>query len=319
VAGRRALIVGTRGSRLALCQAELVVDTLRARHPQLELTLREVRTEGDRRSRTSLAQIGGQGVFVKELEAALLRGDIDLAVHSLKDVPAAVREGLVLAAFPERADPRDALVAPGGLALAGLASGARIGTGSARRAVQLRALRPDVEPVDIRGNVDTRVRKVDDGAVDAAILAAAGLARLGLLDRASVLFSPDEMMPAVGQGTLAVEARADDAELLELVSTIDHRETRLACEAERAFLARLGGGCRLPFGALAEVDGDSLRARGFISDDAGGRMLRAEVSGALEEHEALGARLAEALLEQGGAAFIAHAGRASAWQEGPIG
>ena len=305
----RILTVGTRGSRLALRQTALVVDELRVHHPELQFEVRKVRTEGDRRSQASLSQIGGQGVFVKELEAALLRGEVDLAVHSLKDMPPDLASGLTVAAIPQRADPRDALVSRGGATIATLPEGARVGTGSARRAVQLRALRADLEPVDIRGNVETRIRKVDEGEVEAVLLAAAGLGRLGLLDRAAELLAPDRMLSAVGQGAIAVQvragdARAGDAELIELLAAIDHRESRLACESERAFLARLGGGCRLPFGALAEIEGGTLRARGFISDAEGTRAFRAEISGPAEEAESIGIELAERLLAQGAAAFV---------------
>jgi hydroxymethylbilane synthase len=251
----------------------------------------------------SLTSVGGQGIFVKELEAALLRSEIDLAVHSLKDVPADVADGLVLAAYPERADPRDALVTRGE-PLARLAAGSRIGTGSQRRAVQLRGLRPDIEPVDIRGNVDTRVRKVDDGTVDGAVLALAGLERLGLSARAVEVFEPDVMIPAVGQGALAVEARADDSEVMEALSAIDNRATRQAVEAERAFLERLGGGCRLPFGALATIDGGALLITGFISDESGASAFRSEMRGPASDARATGARLAEALLAQGAARFV---------------
>ena len=301
---RQTLIVGTRGSRLALRQTELIVQALRTHHPELQFQVREVRTEGDRRAQASLSRIGGQGVFVKELEATLLRREVDLAVHSLKDVPIELTPGLTLAAIPQRGDPRDALVSRDGATLATLPTGARVGTGSARRAVQLRALRPELTPVDIRGNVDTRIRKADEGEVDAVVLAAAGLERLGLLERAAELLSPDAMLPAVGQGALAIEARADDAQLLGLLAAVDHRETRLACEAERAFLGRLGGGCRLPFGALAVVEGETVRARGFISDLEGAQSFRTEVSGPAAEAESVGVRLAEALLAQGAAAFV---------------
>ncbi len=304
MAARRAFTVGTRGSRLALRQTELIIDALRGRHPELQFEVREVCTEGDERSQASLSSIGGQGVFVKELEAALLRGEVDLAVHSLKDMPADLASGLTVAAIPRRADPRDALVSRGGATIATLPDGARVGTGSARRAVQLRALRADLEPVDIRGNVETRIRKVDEGEVDAVLLAAAGLGRLDLLDRAAELLAPDRMLPAVGQGALAVEVRADDAELIELLAAIDHRESRLACESERAFLARLGGGCRLPFGALAEIEGGTLRVRGFISDAEGGSAFRMEASGPADEAESIGIQLAERLLAQGAAAFV---------------
>jgi len=301
---KRLLVVGTRGSRLALRQTQLVSEALRARCPDIGLQVREVRTEGDRRPDEPLSRIGGQGVFVKELEAALLRHEIDLAVHSLKDVPADLAPGLTLAAYPQRGDPRDALVARDRATLRQLPPGARVGTGSERRAVQLVALRADLVPVEIRGNVDTRVRKVEQGDVDAAVLAVAGLERLGLLERAAEVFAPEAMLPAVGQGALAVEARADDTEVIELLAAIDDLDTRLTCSAERAFLRRLGGGCRLPFGALAVIDGDALRIRGFISDAGGAHVFRGETSGDADGAEEIGAKLAQTLLDQGAAAFV---------------
>jgi hydroxymethylbilane synthase len=304
VPAARPLIVGTRGSRLALRQTELVIDALRASLPSIDVTVREVRTEGDRRANEPLSRIGGQGVFVKELEAALLRGEIDLAVHSLKDVPADLTPGCALAAYPERADPRDALVARDRVTLKHLPRGARVGTGSDRRSAQLRALRGDLVPVEIRGNVDTRVRKVEEGEVDAAVLAVAGLERLDLLERAAEVFTPDTMLPAVGQGALAVEVREDDAEATELLAAVDDRATRLACTAERSFLRRLGGGCRLPFGALASMAGATLRIQGFISDAGGAHTFRGESSGDPEAAEAIGAALAQALLDQGAAAYV---------------
>ena len=300
----RTIIVGTRGSRLALSQTRQFVQTLAGHHPDLHVETREVRTEGDLRPKDSLQKIGGQGVFVKELETALLKSEVDLAVHSLKDVPVEMAAGLTLAAIPQRADPRDVLVTKGGATLATLPAGARVGTGSGRRAVQLRARRPDLEMVDIRGNVDTRIRKVDDGDLDAVVLAAAGLTRLGLLERAAEVFEPDVMVPAVGQGALAVQTREDDGQLRELLQAVDHTETRLACQAERAFLGRLGGGCRLPFGALATIDGNTMRIRGFISDIAGTRSFSEELDGPAAEPESLGVRLAEALLNQGASAFV---------------
>ncbi len=306
-AGRR-LTVGTRGSRLALRQTELVVTALREHYSDIEIEVREIRTEGDRRPGESLTAIGGQGVFVKEIEAALLRREIDVAIHSLKDVPADLAEGCVIAAVPQRGDPRDALVTRDGARLADLRPGARIGTGSARRAVQLRALRSDVEPADIRGNVETRIRKVDEGDYDGAVLAVAGLERLGLLGRASQVFEPEELLPAVGQGALAVEARADDTELLQLLAAIDDRSARVAVEAERAFLQRLGGGCRLPFGALAEIDGAMLRIRGFSSDDTGTELFRSEQTGAVTDATTLGARLAEQLLSLNASFYVPSTG-----------
>jgi hydroxymethylbilane synthase len=287
----RSLIAGTRGSRLALRQTELVLDALRNTHPGIEIEVREIRTEGDR-SEAPLSAIGGQGVFVKEIETALLRKEIDFAVHSLKDLPPEVAGGLVIVAIPERADPRDALVTRDGATLADLSSGAKIGTGSARRAVQLRALRSDVEPADIRGNVETRIRKVDESQYDGAVLAVAGLERLGLLDRASQVFLIEEMIPAVGQGALAVEARADDERTLALLKVIDHAASRIACEVERAFLAELGAGCRFPAGALATVDGETLRLTGMIASDNDGPTFREVSSASIADGRELGARLA---------------------------
>jgi len=309
VSPERVIIVGSRGSRLALRQTELVLAELSRRFPGRRFQVQEVRTTGDRRPEISLAAIGGQGVFVKELEAALRARRVDLAVHSLKDVPAEVGRGLVLAAVTERGDVRDAVVSRGRRRLAELPAGSRIGTGSLRRAVQVRALRPDLEVVELRGNVDTRLRKVEEGLVDAAILAAAGLARLGYLGRAAELLDTDAVLPAIGQGALTLEARADDAEVIEMASALEHRDTRLAVTAERAFLARLGGGCRLPMAALGIVEGDSLRLRGLIADPAGRRLLRGQVAGPSVDAEALGASLAEQLLSQGAAELIAEAAR----------
>jgi hydroxymethylbilane synthase len=309
VSPERVIIVGSRGSRLALRQTELVLAEMRQRFPGRRFEVQEVRTTGDRRPEVSLAAIGGQGVFVKELETALRARRVDLAVHSLKDVPAEVGRGLVLAAVTERGDVRDAVVRRGQRRLAELPAGSRVGTGSLRRAVQVRALRPDLKVVDLRGNVDTRLRKVEEGLVDAAILAAAGLARLGYLERAAELLDTDAMLPAIGQGALTLEARADDAEVIEMASALEHRDTRLAVTAERAFLARLGGGCRLPMAALGIVEGDSLRLRGLIADPEGRRLLRGEVAGPASEAEAVGIALAEQLLSRGATELIAEAAR----------
>jgi len=305
----RVIVVGSRGSRLALRQTELVMAELRRCFPSRRFQVQEVRTTGDRRPEASLAAIGGQGVFVKELETALRARRVDLAVHSLKDMPAEIGRGLVLAAVTERSDVRDAVVSRGHRRLAELPAGSRVGTGSPRRSVQVRALRPDLKVVDLRGNVDTRLRKVEEGQVDAAILAAAGLARLGYLERAAELLDTDAMLPAIGQGALTLEARADDTEAIEMASALDHRETRLATAAERAFLARLGGGCRLPMAALGVAEGDSLRLRGLIADPEGRRLLRGEAEGPASDAEALGASLAEQFLAQGAADLIAEAGR----------
>ncbi len=289
---------------MALAQTALAVQSIQDHNPQLQFELREIRTEGDRNADASLAAIGGQGIFVKELEAALRRGEIDIAVHSLKDVPAETAEGLTLAAFPPRNDARDALVTRDGRMLAELPSGARIGTGSARRAVQLRRLSQDIEPVEIRGNVDTRIRKVDDGDYDATVLAMAGLSRLDVSGRVAELFNVDAMTPAVGQGALGLQCRSDDGDVTGALASIDDAATRAACLAERAFLARLGGGCRLPFGAYAELRDGLLDLRGFVSDEDGGNFFRGELSDAVDAAPQLGARLAELLLAQGAAAFV---------------
>jgi len=290
----RTFVIGARGSRLSLRQVELVSAALRAARPDVRLAVREIHTEGDR-SGAPLAQIGGLGVFTKAIEDALLAGDADIAIHSMKDLPTALADGLTIAAVPPREDVRDTLVTRDGRTLAELPRGARIGTGSGRRAVQVRALRPDVETAEIRGNVDTRIRKVETGEYDGAVLALAGLSRLGLTQKAGQVFSVDEMLPAVGQGALAIEVRAADAEALALAALIDDTHTRVAVEAERAYLARLGGGCRQPVGAHAVVNGDELALRVMIEHE-GGRIARAEVRGRASEAAALGVRAAEMVM-----------------------
>lgn len=300
--GRRVIVVGTRGSRLALAQTALVVDALKAAHPGLALETRVIRTSGDR-SQVSLSQMGGRGVFVIELEQALLAGDIDVAVHSLKDLPVDETPGLLIAAIPPREDPRDALVSRGGVPLARLRPGAVLGTGSPRRACQLAALRPDLRIEDIRGNVDTRLRKVEEGRYDAVVLAAAGLSRLGWQDRATEVFSPDVFLPAVGQGALAVQVRADDREAQDVVALLDDAATRAAVTAERALERRLGGGCHAAVGALAEVHGGRLRLRAMAGRPSG-EMVRGEAECPAAEAGAAGVRLAEELLSKGAAALL---------------
>ncbi|MEX0800016.1 MAG: hydroxymethylbilane synthase [Dehalococcoidia bacterium] len=294
----RRFVVGSRGSPLSRRQTEIALEPIRLAHPEAAIETRAVRTEGDRSS-ASLTEIGGRGVFVAELEAALLRGDIDIAVHSLKDMPSHCADGLAIASVSVRADVRDALISRDGAKLVGLAAGAVVGTGSPRRAAQLLAARPGLRVADIRGNVDTRIRKVKDGDYDATVLAAAGLARMGWLDRATELFSTDVMLPAVGQGALALQVRADDAEAVALVAAADDPDTHRATAAERAFEARLGGGCHSAIAALAEVTGDRVHLRGLVATTDGRELLRGEIEGALEDAEPLGAELAEALLVRG--------------------
>jgi hydroxymethylbilane synthase len=298
----RSFVVGARGSRLALRQTEIVLDGLRAVRPGVSLQIRTIQTQGDR-SAAPLGEMGGRGVFVIEIEQALLAGEIDIAVHSLKDLPALETAGLVLAALPPRDDPRDVLVARDSATLGSLRPGATVGTGSPRRAAQLLAARADLRIADIRGNVDTRLRKVAEGEYDAVVLAAAGLARLGWLERASQVFDPEEMLPAVGQGALAVQVRESDSEARALVGPIDHTGTRAAVSAERAFERRLGGGCHAAMAALGELAGEGLRVRG-LAGDAAGRLIRGEAGGAAGDAESLGVRLAEELLKKGAAALL---------------
>jgi hydroxymethylbilane synthase len=294
----RTLIVGTRGSRLARRQTDEVVAALQQSHPNHRFDIRVVRTTGDRRPQP-LSEIAGEGVFTKELEEALLSGQIDIAVHSLKDLPTALHHRLILAAVTRREDPRDALVAAGGRTLAQLSKGASIGTGSVRRAAQLRLLRPDLKPVPVRGNVDTRLAKVESGEMEAIIVAAAALARLGRLDAASELFALEAMLPAPGQGALAVETRGDDAEARDAASTVDDFESRAATTAERAFLERLGGGCRVPVAAYAVIEKSELRLQGLVVDLRGQHAVRGEISGDPDDAESLGERLAKSLLAKG--------------------
>jgi len=301
------LRIGTRASQLARTQSGQVADLVRSRLG-VEVELVEVTTEGDT-STASLASLGGTGVFVSALRDALLRGDVDLAVHSLKDLPTAPAEGIALAAIPTREDPRDVLVARDGLTLGELPAGSRVGTGSPRRAAQLHALGLGLEIIDIRGNVDTRLRKVAEGEYDAVVLARAGLARLGLEDRITETLDPLQMLPAPGQGALAIECRSADAELVvQLRAELDDPRTRAAVEAERTLLATLEAGCAAPVGALAEVvegdDGDELWIRATALSLDGSLTIRSSLSGAPDDAAKVGRLLAEELLDDGAADLI---------------
>ena len=290
------LRVATRGSALALVQTELAIQALRAALPDLETEVVEIRTEGDKDRATPLSVIGGRGVFVRGIEESLLDGSADIAVHSLKDVPTEVPAGLVLAAYLERADPRDVLVASGGRRLKDLPAGAKVGTSSNRRAALLRALRPDLEVSEIRGNIDTRMRRVAEGDYDGAVLAAAGIERLGRLGEVTQFFEAMEFLPAPGQGAIVIECRADDEATLALLAQVDHAPTRAAAEAERGFLAALGSGCTLPVGAYAQVDGDLVALRAMIGDAESGEPLFGDASGAASEAERVGRGLGERML-----------------------
>lgn len=297
--------IGTRGSALALRQAEMVVDALRAAHPSLDPRLVIFKPLGDRDKTRPLGELGGQGVFVREIEQALTAGEIDLAVHSLKDLSGHLPDGLTLGAVTRREDPRDVLISRHGLRLAELPPGAAVGTSSPRRAAQVRVLRPDLRVLDLRGNIDTRLRKAEAAPYDGIILAAAGLERMGWQDRVTEWLDPERFLPMVGQGARAVEARADDTATLALLAPLDDRATRLATSAERAYLRRLGAGCRAALAAYATLDGDRLRLAGLLADPrdpAGAALVRDTAEGpvtTVAEAEALGERLAETLLARG--------------------
>ncbi len=302
-----AIVAGTRGSALALWQTRHVIERVceRAADVECAFTINEITTRGDRTQALSipLTQLGDKSMFVAELEQALLRGEIDMAVHSLKDLPGRLDPRLVIAAIPPRADARDAVIARSGLPLMDLPLGATVATSSLRRRAQLLALRPDLRITEMRGNVDTRVRKAlaPDGP-DATILAAAGLERLGLEARITELLPVEQMVPAVGQGALAVEVRADDTRLRRLLRGIDDRAARLTATAERAVLAELGGGCQVPLGAHAALsrDGATLRLLALVASLDGKRLVRVEREGPAERPAALGREVARELLRGGG-------------------
>jgi hydroxymethylbilane synthase len=299
--------IATRGSRLAVAQSGLVARDLR-RALGVETELVTVRTTGDRIRDRPLAAIGGKGLFIKEIEEALLEGRADLAVHSAKDLPARLAPQLALAAFPERADPRDALVGrEDGTRLASLPEGARVGTGSVRRTSQLLAARPDLHVVPLRGNVGTRLARLDRD-VDAVVLACSGLDRLGLSERIHERVAPTDLLPAVGQGTLALQTRADDP-LRGRVAALDHPATHDGIAAERAFLARLEGDCSVPLAALAEtLPGGRLRLRALVASPDGRRLAQTDLEGTAAEARALGERAAEEVLRSGGAEILAALG-----------
>ncbi len=291
-----ALRIATRNSALALAQTRLAADAIRAAHPGVAIELVEVTTRGDRDQVTPLHAMGGEGVFVAAVRDAVRNGRADIAMHSLKDMPSAAVPGLVVGAMLERADPRDVFVGRGGRRLRDLPSGARVGTSATRRAAILRAMRPDIEVAEIRGNVDTRLAKVERGEYDGAILAAAGLLRLGRLGEATEIFEAEAFLPSPGQGVVALECRADDAATLALLAAVDHAPTRLAATAERAVLAALDAGCELGVGAFAQRDGDLLAIRAMLAPPEGDRVpVFGDATGRIADAEALGRGLGERL------------------------
>ncbi|MEG0404597.1 MAG: hydroxymethylbilane synthase [Acinetobacter sp.] len=296
----KTLKIATRQSPLALWQAEHIRARLNALYPDLTVELVKFVTQGDKILDTPLAKIGGKGLFVKELEAALLDGRADLAVHSMKDVPMHLPEGLTLAVICEREDPLDAFVSNHYLHFDELPLGAKVGTSSLRRKCQILQLRPDIEIVDLRGNVGTRLSKLDDGLYDAIILASAGLKRLGLADRIRHCLAPIMSLPAVGQGALGLECRSDDAELLKLIAPLQHEETSICVRAERAFNAYLEGGCQVPIAGYATLlNDDQLQIEGRVGSVDGQTLLKEQLVGEIANAEQLGEQLAQRLLAQG--------------------
>jgi hydroxymethylbilane synthase len=303
--GRSSLVIGTRGSKLALWQAEWIQSRLKAIAPDLVVTLQTIKTSGDRFTDVPLAMIGGKGLFVKEIEDALLKGEIDLAVHSMKDVPTVLPDRLEILCVPPREDPRDVLISRDHVTLDRLPGGARVGTSSLRRQSQLLHHRPDLRIEMLRGNLDTRLRKLKEGQYDAIVLAAAGLRRMGWLDQVTEYLPPEVSLPAIGQGALGIEGRGDDRFVRDLVKQLDDPPTRTAVTAERALLARLEGGCQVPIAAHAELTGATLTVDGLIASVDGRRLLRERIDGPAAEAQALGTRLAERLLARGGEQILA--------------
>jgi hydroxymethylbilane synthase len=301
----RTLTIATRRSRLALWQAGHVKARLEALHAGLEVALLPLSTRGDELLEERLDKVGGKGLFVKELEQAMLEGRADLAVHSMKDVPAALPEGFVLGAILEREDPRDALVSVRHATLAEVPRGGRLGTSSLRRAAQIAAARPDLELATLRGNVETRIAKLDRGEYDAILLAAAGLKRLGLEGRIRSLLSVEESLPAPGQAALGIECLAARADVVARIAPLAHAASAACVRAERAVSLALGGSCTVPLGAYAEGQGDRLRLRALVAAPDGGRIVRAECSGAAALPEALGEQAARELRAQGAAEILA--------------
>lgn len=293
------LRIATRGSPLALWQARHVADALQAAHGEMRCELVAMRTEGDKLLDAPLAKVGGKGLFVKELEHALLDGRADLAVHSMKDVPVSLPDGLHLPVIMERADPRDALVSTRAASLDALQTGARVGTSSLRRRCQLMALRPDLQVANLRGGVASRLAKLDGGEFDAILLASAGLDRLNKQDRISERLCPERLIPAIGQGAMGIECRRDDAEIEALISALLHADSAIRVLAERAMNRRLEGGCQVPIAGYATLEGDRLRLCGLVASLDGRRVIRHDAEASRGDGERLGARVAEALLRDG--------------------
>ena len=301
---RTLLRIGTRASLLAVTQSTWVKNQIETAHPQTRVELVKITTKGDRILDVPLAKVGGKGLFVKEIEDALLAGEVDLAVHSMKDVPTELPDGLHIGIIPLRETAQDAFVSVKYASLAALPKGATIGTSSLRRKSQLAALRPDLNITDLRGNIDTRLRKLDEGIFDAIILAGAGLNRLGQGERITALLTPEQMLPAISQGALGIELRREDTELLAGLQFLHHPQTAITVAAERAFLLRLEGGCQVPIGAHATLSGSTVTLTGLIASVDGHQLIKDTTTGPVEQTDRLGTTLAETLLARGGKALL---------------
>ncbi|MFZ5766360.1 MAG: hydroxymethylbilane synthase [Thermodesulfobacteriota bacterium] len=302
---QKTIRIGTRASLLAMAQSTNIKERIEAHYPDVKVELVKIVTKGDKILDVPLAKVGGKGLFVKEIEDAMINREVDIAVHSMKDVPAELPEELHLGIITKREDPRDAFVSNQYKTLADLPQGATVGTSSLRRKSQLGLIRPDLVIRDLRGNLDTRLRKLDEKQFDAIILAAAGLNRLKLSGRIASFFSPVEMLPAVGQGAVGIELRKTDTELLAALTFLADPTTAMAVRAERAYLHRLEGGCQVPIGAFAELQGDEVTLTGLIASVDGKKMIKEEARGPVAEAEKIGKNLAETLLAKGGGAILA--------------
>ncbi len=295
----KTLKIGTRGSKLALWQANWVKSALNTRHPSLSVDLVIIKTKGDKILDVPLAKVGGKGLFVKEIEEALLNGRIDLAVHSMKDMPSEIPKGLCIGAIPERENPQDVLISKKGLLLSQLEPGARIGTSSLRRAAQLLRARPDLRVFPLRGNLDTRLKKLETENLDAIVLAAAGVKRLGLENRITEFLDENIMLPAVGQGALCIEIRQNDPEVAPMVAKLEHRQTRTIIMGERAFLNRLEGGCQVPIAAHGKIDNTRFTLCGLVATVDGKTLIKETFSGPEGSSETIGVELADHLVSMG--------------------
>ncbi|CAN2042338.1 hydroxymethylbilane synthase [Candidatus Magnetomoraceae bacterium gMMP-15] len=292
--------IGTRGSALALWQAKWVKSAILKRNSDIKVELVVIKTKGDKILDVPLAKVGGKGLFVKEIEEALLDGRIDLAVHSMKDMPAEIPNGLCIGSIPERENPQDVMLSKNGLNFSQLPKGAAIGTSSLRRASQLLHIKPDINIVSLRGNLNTRIRKLEEGQMDAIILAAAGVHRMGMKEKITEYLSALTMLPAVGQGALSIEIRQNDSKISSIVKAFDHYKTRCTVLSERAFLHRLEGGCQVPIAGHGEIKDNTLTLKGLVAEIDGKKIIKDSISGPVNDYETMGNELAERILSKGG-------------------